>query len=41
MKKYVPQLRTYKEIVEKATGRPVIDMLLHLPISGLILRLLP
>lgn len=41
MKKYVPQLRTYKEIIEKATGRPVIDMLLHLPISGLILRLLP
>lgn len=40
MKKYVPQLRTYKEIVEKATGRPVIDMLFYLPISGQILRLL-
>ncbi len=40
MKKYVPQLRTYKEIVEKATGKPVIDTLLHLPISGLVIRIL-
>jgi len=38
-KKHAPQLRAYKEAVEKATGRPVIDTLLHLPISGLMLRL--
>ena len=38
VKKYVPQLRNYKEAVEKATGKPVIDMLLHLPISGLFIR---
>ncbi len=37
-KKYVPQLRAYKEAVEKATGKPVIDTLLHLPISGMVLR---
>lgn len=40
VKKYIPQLKTYKRAVEIATGRPVIDTLLHLPISGLILRLL-
>lgn len=39
VKKYGPQLSAYKEAVEKATGRPVIDILLHLPVSGLILRL--
>ena len=37
--KYAPQLRAYKEAVEKATGKPVIDTLLHLPVSGLILRI--
>jgi ATP-dependent exoDNAse (exonuclease V) beta subunit (contains helicase and exonuclease domains) len=39
VKKYAPQLRVYKDAVEKATGKTVIDTLLHLPISGLILRL--
>lgn len=38
-RKYAPQLRAYKEAVEKATGRPVVAMLLHLPVSGQILRL--
>lgn len=39
VKKYAPQLKTYKEAVEKATGKPVIDTLLHLPISGLVIRI--
>lgn len=38
-KKYIPQLGAYKEAVEKATGKPVIDTLLHLPVSGLVLRI--
>lgn len=38
-KKYAPQLRAYREAVEKATGKEVIDTLLHLPISGLVLRI--
>lgn len=37
-KKYAPQLVAYKEAVEKATGKPVIDMLLHLPVNGLIVK---
>lgn len=37
-KRYEPQLRAYKEAVEKATGKPVVDMLLHFPISGRMLR---
>jgi hypothetical protein len=28
-----------KEAVEKATGKPVIKILLHLPVSGLIIRI--
>lgn len=39
VKEYAPQLMAYKEAVEKATNRPVIEMLLHLPVSGLILKL--
>ena len=39
VQKYAPQLRVYREAVEKATGIPVIDTLLHLPINGLILKL--
>ncbi len=38
-KEYIPQLIAYKKIVEKATGKSVVDTLLHLPISGLVLRL--
>ena len=37
--KYNPQLLAYKEAVEKSTGRPVVDILLHFPISGFILKL--
>jgi len=37
-KKYSPQLVAYKEAMEKATGKPIIDMLLHLPVNGLILK---
>ncbi|NLB17549.1 MAG: UvrD-helicase domain-containing protein, partial [Syntrophomonadaceae bacterium] len=36
--KYAPQLSIYQDAVEKATGRPVLDLLLHLPVSGIILR---
>ncbi|MDD3364729.1 MAG: 3'-5' exonuclease, partial [Syntrophomonas sp.] len=39
-KKYIPQLRAYKEAVEKATDKPVVDTLLHLPVSGLVLGIL-
>ena len=39
LNEYVPQLKTYKEAVEQATGKPVIDVLVHLPISGRIFRL--
>ena len=39
MRIYIPQLNMYKKIIEKATKRPVVDTLLHLPISGLILKL--
>lgn len=39
VKEYAPQLMAYKEAVEKATGKPVIKILLHLPVSGLILKI--
>ncbi|MDW7657360.1 MAG: UvrD-helicase domain-containing protein [Bacillota bacterium] len=39
VKKYIPQMATYQSAVEQATGRPVIETLLHMPISGQILRL--
>ncbi|HRX93971.1 MAG TPA: 3'-5' exonuclease, partial [Chitinophagaceae bacterium] len=39
VKEYAPQLRAYKEAVEKATDKPVIELLLHLPVSGLILKI--
>jgi len=38
-KKYAPQLEAYKEAVEKATGKPVIDMLIYLPVRGEILKM--
>lgn len=38
-KRYTPQMLAYKEAVEKSTRKPVIDILLHLPIRGLILQL--
>jgi ATP-dependent exoDNAse (exonuclease V) beta subunit len=39
MKMYTSQLKAYKEAVEKATGKPVVDVLIHLPVSGMMLRL--
>jgi ATP-dependent helicase/nuclease subunit A len=39
VKEYAPQLMAYKEAVEKATGKPVIGLLLHLPVRGLILKI--
>lgn len=38
MKKYIPQMQAYQDAVEKATGKPVKEILLHLPISGLMLQ---
>ena len=38
-KKYAPQLEAYKEAVEQATGKPVIDMLIYLPVRGEILKM--
>lgn len=39
VKVYIPQMAAYQSAVERATGRPVIETLLHMPISGQILRL--
>ena len=39
VKEYAPQLMAYKKAVEKATGQPVIELLLHLPVRGLIWRI--
>lgn len=39
MESYIPQLLTYKEIVEKATGKPVRELMIHLPVSGHVLEL--
>lgn len=36
---YAPQLMAYKAAVEKATGQPVIGLLLHLPVRGLIWKI--
>lgn len=40
MERYIPQLLTYKEIVEKATGKLVKELLIHLPVSGYVLELM-
>ena len=36
---YAPQVALYKRAVELATGRAVIDTFIHLPVSGLMVRL--
>ncbi|MBL0404461.1 UvrD-helicase domain-containing protein [Microvirga aerilata] len=36
---YAPQLQAYKVVVEEATGRPVTDLLIHMPIAGAIVHL--
>lgn len=38
MERYSPQLRAYKKVVEKVTCRPVHELLIHLPMSGLVLE---
>jgi ATP-dependent exoDNAse (exonuclease V) beta subunit len=37
-KSYAPQLLAYKEAVERATGKPVLATLLHLPVCGLVVE---
>jgi ATP-dependent exoDNAse (exonuclease V) beta subunit len=39
MKRYIPQLKAYRAMIEKAASRRVIDTFLHLPVSGMVLRL--
>jgi len=34
LRQYAPQLAAYKEAVEKATGKPVLELLIHLPLTG-------
>jgi ATP-dependent exoDNAse (exonuclease V) beta subunit len=31
---YAPQLAMYREAVEKATGKPVIATIIHMPVVG-------
>jgi ATP-dependent exoDNAse (exonuclease V) beta subunit len=35
---YAPQLAIYKEAVEKATGKPILQCFLHMPIVGKMVR---
>lgn len=37
-KKHAPQLLAYKEAVEKATGKKAKELLIHLPVSSMIIR---
>ena len=39
MKQYLPQMDAYQKAIETATGKPVLDILLHLPISGIMLKM--
>lgn len=36
---YLPQLQTYGEAITKATGKPVIDAWIHMPVVGAMIRL--
>ena len=36
---YAPQLLVYRKAMEKATGRPVIETCIHMPILGVMLKL--
>lgn len=38
---HAPQLAAYAALLTKATGRPVTDIMLHLPVGGVLLRLDP
>jgi len=37
-KEYAPQLNTYKQAVEQATGKPVLAKLIHMPIQGAVVQ---
>ena len=39
--RYAPQLRSYGVLLTEVAGRPVTDILLHLPVGGVLLRLDP
>ncbi|NLJ72630.1 MAG: UvrD-helicase domain-containing protein [Syntrophomonadaceae bacterium] len=39
VKKYAPQLGVYKQAVEKSTGKTVKEVLIYLPVSGLIMKM--
>ena len=39
-KQYAPQLAVYREAVEKATGKPVLEQLIHMQMTGEVLELL-
>lgn len=41
MKQYLPQMDAYIRAIETATGKPVLETLLHLPIQGVVLELCP
>ncbi|RJR55295.1 MAG: DNA helicase UvrD [Desulfobacteraceae bacterium] len=38
-KEYAPQLLAYRKAMEKATGRPVIETCIHMPILGVMLKI--
>jgi len=37
-KEYMPQLAIYKKAVEQATGKPVYETLVHMPIQGSVIK---
>jgi ATP-dependent exoDNAse (exonuclease V) beta subunit len=39
VEKYAAQLAAYKEAVERATGKPVSETLIHLPVSGMVIEI--
>jgi ATP-dependent helicase/nuclease subunit A len=39
MKQYLPQMSAYIKTIEKATGKPVLETILHLPVQGVLVRL--
>jgi len=39
MKQYLPQMSAYIRTIEKATGKPVLETILHLPVQGVLVGL--
>lgn len=39
VRKYAPQLNVYKNAIEKTSSKPVREILIHLPVSGQIVRM--